>query len=47
MNDVIFNNTSYKTSSKILTCIVDTGTSMIVGSKHIVDKMIKDFGLGD
>ncbi len=44
MADVNFNGTSYKNGT--LTAIIDTGTSVIAGPKHIIDKMTEKFGPG-
>jgi hypothetical protein len=44
MADVVFNGTSYKNGT--LTAIIDTGTSVIAGPKHIIDKMTAAFGPG-
>ena len=45
MDDIIFNGTSYKTGK--LLGIVDTGTSVIVGPKKVVENMTKAFGSGN
>ena len=44
MADVVFNGTSYKNGT--LSAIIDTGTSVIAGPKHIIDKMTAAFGPG-
>ncbi len=44
MADVNFNGTSYKNGT--LTAIIDTGTSVIAGPKHIINKMTENFGPG-
>ena len=43
MDDIIFNKTSYK-NNPVLTGIIDTGTSVIVGPTKIVENMTKGFG---
>jgi len=45
LDDIIFNGTSYKVNP-VLTGIVDTGTSVIVGPTKVVDNMTKAFGAG-
>ena len=45
LDDIIFNGTSYKVNP-IITGIVDTGTSVIVGPTKVVDEMTKGFGPG-
>lgn len=45
MTDVVFNGTSYKTTDNLLG-IIDTGTSVIVGPKKVVDNMTAGFGPG-
>eukprot|EP00178_Gracilaria_changii_P027682 TRINITY_DN9044_c0_g1_i1.p1 TRINITY_DN9044_c0_g1~~TRINITY_DN9044_c0_g1_i1.p1 ORF type:complete len:206 (+),score=26.22 TRINITY_DN9044_c0_g1_i1:567-1184(+) len=45
MTDVVFNGTSYKTSSNLIG-IIDTGTSVIVGPSHVVENMTAGFGPG-
>lgn len=45
MTDVVFNGTSYKTSSNLIG-IIDTGTSVIVGPTHVVENMTAGFGPG-
>ena len=45
MDDIIFNKTSYK-NNPVLTGIIDTGTSVIVGPTKIVENMTKGFGAG-
>jgi len=44
MQDIVFNGTSYKTGKA--SAIIDTGTSIMVGPKKIVDKMLINFGPG-
>lgn len=44
MTDVVFNGTSYKNGT--LSAIIDTGTSVIAGPKHVIDKMTEAFGPG-
>ena len=45
MDDIIFNGTSYKVNP-VLTGIIDTGTSVIVGPTKVVENMTKGFGSG-
>lgn len=45
MEDVVFNNTSYKEKSNVQ-AIIDTGTSVIAGPTRIVEEMTKGFGPG-
>jgi cathepsin D len=44
MSDVVFNGTSYKNGTA--SAIIDTGTSVIAGPKHVIDKMTAAFGPG-
>lgn len=44
MDDVVFNGTSFKNGTA--SAIIDTGTSVIAGPKHVIDKMTEKFGPG-